>query len=59
MRRNKAKELDRLRARVAVIEQKCDLLTAQVKSLRLERDIDELIERLHRHARSARNDLRR
>ncbi len=53
------KECRRLVARVSAIEQKCDLILSQLKSLRVSNDIDELIDRLHRQARAMRKDLRR
>lgn len=53
------KEIDRLSARVAVIEQKCDLILAHIKTLQTSRDIDGQIERLHRQARAMRKHPRR
>ncbi len=53
------KEIDRLTARVAVIEQKCDLILARIKTLQTSRDIDGQIERMHRQARAMRKHLRR
>lgn len=53
------KDYRRLLARVSVVDQKCDLILAQLKSLRVSNDIDELIDRLHRQARAMRKDLRR
>lgn len=53
------KECRRLVARVSAIEQKCDLILSQLKSLRVCNDIDELIDRLHRQARAMRKDLQR
>lgn len=53
------KDYRRLLARVSAVEQKCDLILAQLKSLRASHDIDELIDRMHRQARAMRKDLRR
>ena len=53
------KDSDRLSARVAVIEQKCDLILAHIKTLQTSKYIDEQIERLHLQARAMRKHPRR
>lgn len=50
-------ELRRIAARVAAIEQKCDIIIAQLSVIRAKGNIDELIDRMHRCARSMRNNL--
>lgn len=53
------RDIRRLSVRLAVIEQKCDTIMAQLSSLRIRNDIDELIDRMHQHARSMRDDSRK
>ncbi len=57
MKHNKS-ELRRLAVRVAVIEQKCDLILAQLSTLRTCNGLDELIDRMHRQARAMREELK-
>ncbi|MBR4828859.1 MAG: hypothetical protein IKZ92_03570 [Muribaculaceae bacterium] len=57
MKHNK-RELRRLAVRVAVIEQKCDLILAQISTLRACNGLDELIDRMHRQARAMREDVK-
>lgn len=52
------KELHRIAVRVAVIEQKCDIILSQLSTLRTKADIDELIDRMHRQARAMRDQAR-
>lgn len=59
MKHNESKELHRIAVRVAVIEQKCDLILAQLSTLRTKGSIDDLIDRLHWQARSMRKEARR
>lgn len=53
------RDIRRLSVRLAVIEQKCDHIMAQLSSMKIGHDLDELIERMHRHARSMRDDSKR
>lgn len=59
MKYNIKRDIRRLSVRMAVIEQKCDLIMAQLSSMKIVHDLDELIERMHRHARSMRDDSKR
>ena len=59
MKYNLTRDIRRLSVRMAVIEQKCDLIMAQLSSMKIGHDLDELIERMHRHARSMRDDSKR
>lgn len=51
---NQNDELCRISAKLAVIEQKCDLILAQLSSLKTNERLDELINRLQSSARSMR-----
>ena len=58
---NKNEELDynvlnTIAAKLAVIEQKCDIILSQLSGLRTNERLDELINRLHDTAKSMRND---
>jgi hypothetical protein len=53
------KEIYRISARLAAVEQKCDLILSQLSGLRVRDGLDELIDRLHRQARTMRRDCRR
>ena len=55
MKHKGMKELHRISVRVAVIEQKCDLILAQLSTMNARNGLDELIDRLHRQARAMRN----
>ena len=57
--KHETRELHRIAARLAVVEQKCDLILSQLSTLRACDGIDGLIERLHRQARSMRRHERR
>ena len=57
--KHEAKELHRISARLAVIDQKCDLILSQLSALRARAGLDALIDRLHRQARAMRHDRRR
>lgn len=59
MKYNIKRDIRRLSVRLAVIEQKCDMIMAQLSSMRIGNDIDELIDRMHDYARSQRDDMRR
>ena len=52
--KHETRELHRIAARMAVVEQKCDLILAQLSTLRAREGIDGLIERMHRQARAMR-----
>lgn len=53
---NKNNELDRIAAKLAVIEQKCDLILAQLSNLKTNERLDELISRMSETAKAMRND---
>lgn len=57
--KHESKELHRISARLAVIDQKCDLILSQLSALRAREGLDALIDRLHRQARAMRHDRRR
>lgn len=57
--KHEAKELHRISARLAVVDQKCDLILSQLSALRAREGLDALIDRLHRQARAMRHDRRR
>jgi hypothetical protein len=57
--KHNTKELYRISARLAIIEQKCDLILSQLSALKARDGLDALIDRLHRQARSMRHDRRR
>ena len=59
MKYNIKRDIRRLSVRLAVIEQKCDFIMSQLSSIKIGNDIDELIDRMHRHARSMRDDSKR
>lgn len=52
------KELCRLSARMAAIEQKCDLILSELSAMRAHDGLDEMIDRLHRQARAMREEAR-
>ncbi|MBQ7205014.1 MAG: hypothetical protein IJS04_04135 [Muribaculaceae bacterium] len=57
MKHDKTKELRRLSVRLAVIEQKCDLILAQLSTMNARNGLDEMIDRLHRQARAMRDNV--
>ncbi len=57
--KHNTKELYRISARLAIIEQKCDLILSQLSALKARDGLDALIDRLHRQARAMRHDRRR
>lgn len=59
MKYNIKRDIRRLSVRMAVIEQKCDLIMAQLSSMKIVHDLDELIDKIHRNARSMRDDTKR
>lgn len=59
MKYNIKRDIRRLSVRLAVIEQKCDVIMSQLSSIKIGNDIDELIDRMHHQARSMRDDTKR
>ena len=59
MKYNIKRDIRRLSVRLAVIEQKCDVIMSQLSSIKIGNDIDELIDRMHHQARSMRDDTER
>lgn len=57
MKHNEMKEFRRLSVRLAVIEQKCDLILAQLSTMNARNGLDEMIDRLHRQARAMRDNV--
>lgn len=51
---NKNNELDRIAAKLAAIDQKCDMILAHLSSLKTNERLDELIDRLQNSVKSMR-----
>lgn len=57
--KHETKELHRITSRLAKIDQKCDLILAQLSTLSTRDGLDSIIDRLHRQAKALRRDVRR